>query len=237
MKTAVVADAHLKGLDDPNQASLVKLLDSLNALKFDTIIILGDLFDFWRGFNGVVSHHYGPALAALRRLKEGGVRIIYFEGNHDFNMGGFFTGTLGAEVHGASCEMEIDGKVFFCAHGDLIAGGLVHKVWKGFVTGWFCGLLVRLAGARLTWKAAQMLSKKSRDYGGKKPKVESVLRAYAKFRIGKGADAVIFGHSHVAGVTDIVAGGMRGVYANPGSWAGDKTYLVIENGELRVEKG
>ncbi|MBI5970678.1 MAG: UDP-2,3-diacylglucosamine diphosphatase [Deltaproteobacteria bacterium] len=237
MKTAVVADAHLKGLTDPNQASLVKLLDGFIANKLDAIIILGDLFDFWRGFNQVVYHHYEPVLAALLRLKASGVKIIYFEGNHDFNMGGFFTGTLGAEVHKASCEMEIDGKIIFCAHGDLIAGGLAHKVWKGFVTGWLCGLLVRLAGPELTWKAAAMLSKKSRDYGGKKPRVESVLRGCAKRMIGKGADAVLLGHSHAAGVTKIEAEGRKGVYANPGSWAGDKTYLVHENGEFRVESG
>ncbi len=87
------------------------------------------------------------------------------------------------------------------------------------------------------WKAAARLSKKSRAYGGKKPEVEAALREYARKRIAEGADAVIFGHSHAAGVTDIVAGGRRGVYANPGSWAGDKTYLVMENGEFRVEKG
>ena len=47
MNIVFVADAHLKGLDDPNQASLVEFFDGLDGV--DLLVILGDLFDCWGG--------------------------------------------------------------------------------------------------------------------------------------------------------------------------------------------
>ncbi|MFQ5737010.1 MAG: UDP-2,3-diacylglucosamine diphosphatase [Thermodesulfobacteriota bacterium] len=234
MKIVFVADAHLKGLDDPNQASLVKFLDSLAGI--DLLVILGDLFDFWGGDNRVVRRYYRPTLDALVRIKERGVKILYLEGNHDFSMGRFFIKTLEADVYGDSVEIEVDGgRRFFLAHGDIITGGVGHAAWRQSLKSGIMRLLMTSAGPWITWKVAMALSKKSRQYSEKK-EVEARLREFAARRIASGSDAVVLGHSHVPGVHREKADGRDGTYANPGSWAGAKSYLVYEEGEFRLKQ-
>lgn len=234
MNIAFVADAHLKGLDDPNQASLVKFLDGLEGVEL--LVVLGDLFDFWGGDNKVVRRHYRPTLDAFLRIRERGIKILYLEGNHDFSMGKFFIKTLKADVYGDYVELEAgDGKRFFLAHGDLVAGGVLHAAWRQSLKSGILRLLMTSVGPWAVWKIAGALSKKSRQYSEKKD-VEAQLRSFAKRRIGAGSDAVVLGHSHVPGVHREKTDGRSGTYANPGSWAGAKSYLLYENGKFKLKR-
>ncbi|GMR05403.1 MAG: UDP-2,3-diacylglucosamine diphosphatase [Thermodesulfobacteriota bacterium] len=234
MKIIFVADAHLKGLKDPNQASLVKFFDGLEGI--DLLVVLGDLFDFWGGENRVVRRHYRPTLDALLRIRERGIKILYLEGNHDFSMGKFFIKTLEADVYGDSVELEVEeGKRFFLAHGDLIAGSVTHAMWRQSLKSGLVHLVMASLGPWLVWKIAGALSKKSRRYSEKKD-VEAALRNFARRRIAAGSDAVVLGHSHVAGVHTEKPDGRTGTYANPGSWAGAKSYLQYEKGKFKLKR-
>src|SRR3989304_2910437 len=90
MKAIFIADAHIRGLDDPKQNRLCSFLDSLKDI--DRLFILGDVFDFWTRYSKVLEYHYSPLLARFRRLLENGTHIVYVEGNHDFSEGrkGFY---------------------------------------------------------------------------------------------------------------------------------------------------
>ncbi len=234
MNIVFVADAHLKGLDDPNQASLVEFFDGLDGV--DLLVILGDLFDFWGGDNRVVRRHYRPTLDALLRIRERGIKILYLEGNHDFSMGKFFIKTLEADVYGDCVELEVEGdKRFFLAHGDIAAGGVAHAAWRQSLKSGLMRMLMVSLGPWAVWKIAGALSRKSRQYSERKD-VDAVLRDFAVRRIGSGSDAVVLGHSHVGGVCTEKSGGRVGTYANPGSWAGAKSYLRYEKGEFKLKK-
>ena len=234
MKIVFVADAHLKGLDDPNQASLVKFLDGLDGI--DLLVILGDLFDFWGGDNRVVRRHYRPALDALLRIRERGIKILYLEGNHDFSMGKFFIRTLEADVYGDCVELEVEpGKRFFLAHGDLVVGSVLHAAWRQSLKSGLLRMIMTSLGPWVVWKIAGSLSKKSRQYSEKKD-VDKALREFARRRIGSGSNAVVLGHSHVGGVRTEKSEGKSGTYANPGSWAGAKSYLQYENGKFKLNR-
>jgi len=234
MNIVFVADAHLKGLDDPNQASLVEFLDGIGSI--DLLVILGDLFDFWGGDNRVVRKHYRPTLDALLRVKERGIKILYLEGNHDFSMGRFFIKTLEADVYGDCVELEVDGgRRLFLAHGDLAAGGVLHAAWRQSLKSGLMRVIMTGLGPWAVWKIAGALSRKSRQYSEKKD-VDKVLRDFAGRRIGEGSDAVVLGHSHVGGVSTVKSGGRSGAYANPGSWAGAKSYLLYENGKFNLKR-
>lgn len=234
MKIVFVADAHLKGLDDPNQASLVKFIDGLEGV--DLLVILGDLFDFWGGDNRVVRRHYRPTLDALMRVRERGIRILYLEGNHDFSMGRFFINTLEADVYGDCVELEVEGgRRLFLAHGDLVAGGVLHAAWRQSLKSGLMRMIMTSLGPWAVWKIAGALSKKSRQYSEKKD-VDKALRQFAGRRIGDGADAVVLGHSHVGGVSTERSNGRAGTYANPGSWAGARSYLVYEKGRFKLKR-
>ncbi len=230
MKIVFVADAHLKGADDPNQVELCRFLDGLRGV--DILVVLGDLFEFWTGLNEVVYYRYLPVLKSLMELKEQGTRIIYIEGNHDFSIGAFFTDLLGAEVYPESFYLRVDGRVFFLSHGDTVNKTFTYSLWRAFLRSGVFSVLTALLPPHVVWKIALFLSKRSRAYNQKGFYVERLLRGFARKKIGNGVDGVILAHSHIPGIH---AEG-NGIYANPGSWAGDRTFLVCEKGEFRLER-
>jgi UDP-2,3-diacylglucosamine hydrolase len=233
MKIIFIADAHLKGIDDPAQERLAGFLDSQADLH--TLVILGDIFDVWCGFNKIVYYQYLPVLNSLKRLKKIGTRIIYIEGNHDFSMEGFFENELGAEVHAESLEFEADGRHMYLAHGDTVYMSTGYSLWRWFLRSMAFRVLTCALSAGLVWKIAAMLSRRSRARLRPSSIIEARQREFAKRKVGDGIDAVVMGHSHVAGVHDIHGGGVRGLYANPGAWI-DGSYLVCSNGEFSVER-
>ena len=235
MKMVFIADGHLKGIGDPNQAALVEFLDSLKA---DTLAVLGDLFDFWTGSNTVAFEQYRPALEAFSRLKKRGVKIMYFEGNHDFSMGPFFTNELKARVFDGLTTLEIGKKKFVIGHGDTVAMSAGYKLWRAYLRSPLFKVMAAIATPKGVWAIAKKLSKKSRKRACLSAEnfVEKRLREFAGEQIGKGADFVVLGHSHEPGVNPLESGGRAGVYANPGSWARDKSYLVFDGKSFSVQR-
>lgn len=235
MKIVFIADAHLKGIDDPNQKRLSQFLSNLAGAE--TLVILGDLFDYWSGYNAVAEREYGPVLEALGDLRGRGTGIVYLEGNHDFSMGSFFTDALKARVYPASGELLIGGKRFFLSHGDRVSMTAGYALWRGFLRSPLFRLIVKIVPPEAGWKIAGYLSRRSRggnDYAGVKNGVEEKLMEFAKKKLSEGFDGVILGHSHAAGVHEEKAGAGSGIYANPGSWA-NGSYLVCDDGVFRVE--
>jgi UDP-2,3-diacylglucosamine hydrolase len=233
MKIVFIADAHIKGLDDPNQKSLAQFIDGLGNV--DTLVILGDLFDFWTGFGNAVYCHYIPLLNSLIRLRRAGTNIIYVEGNHDFSMGDFFTGVLGAKVIPYYEVTDFDGKKFYLSHGDSVDGGLGHALWSRFLRSFVLKIMARIAGPSAVWNIAGRLSINSRKYNKPFEKVDAKLRVFAKQKISNGCFAVILGHSHLAGTHKEEADGKKGFYINPGSWMNNCSYAIYENGKFSIE--
>jgi len=230
MKIVFIADAHLKGLDDPNQKTLVNFMGSLDGV--DTLVILGDLFDFWAGDNRIARRNYLPLLESLASLKDKGVKIIYLEGNHDFSMGTFFTEKLGASVHPDSFALDVGGKRVFLSHGDTAAMTLGYRLWRGFLRSPVFRIVAFLATPGVVWKSAVYLSRRSRNQGKGSPSLDSALRDFARKKINEGFSAVVMAHSHVAGVHREGSG----YYANPGPWADKLHYLVYDGKTFRLER-
>jgi UDP-2,3-diacylglucosamine pyrophosphatase LpxH len=113
-----------------------------------------------------------------------------------------------------------------------------YRLWRAYLRSPIFKVMARVATSSGVWAIANKLSKKSRkrSYPSKENFVEGKLREYARAEVGKGADFVVLGHSHEPGVSTLESGGRRGVYANPGSWARDKSYLVFDGKAFRVER-
>ncbi|MBI5642593.1 MAG: UDP-2,3-diacylglucosamine diphosphatase [Deltaproteobacteria bacterium] len=232
MKIVFVADGHLKGPEDPNQIKFVQFLDKLTSVN--ALVVLGDLFEFWTGSNDVVYRNYLPVLEGLARLKSRGADIIYLEGNHDFSMGSFFKEKLKAGVYPDSCEYRIDGKRFLLLHGDTVSMTFGYSLWRSFLRSIFFRLIARALTPNVVWRIAMRLSSKSRKYNNKDGggDTDRKLRDFAGKILASGLDGVICAHSHIAAVNKEKSG----IYANPGSWAGEKSHLIYENGAFRIEK-
>ncbi|MBI5560665.1 MAG: UDP-2,3-diacylglucosamine diphosphatase [Deltaproteobacteria bacterium] len=234
MRAVFIADAHIRGLDDPNQKTLCEFLDSFYNDTPDKVIVLGDLMDFWTGFNDVVYYHYLPLLSALSRLGGKGVEIIYLEGNHDFSMGKFFTDVVRARVYPGACELALDGKRIFLCHGDMVDMRPGYRILRGLLRSVFFKTLTKILPPSVIWKAAALFSETSKAlrYEG----IERELKKFASTKVLEGYDMAVFGHSHIPALDTEESGKGTGGYANPGSFSADRSYLVYEGGRFRLER-
>lgn len=126
-----LSDAHLGSRaithKRTHERRLVNFLDKIKD-KAEAIYMLGDMFDFWFEYNQVVPKGYTRFLGKLSELTDMGVEIHYFTGNHDQWMNDYLEKECGIIIHKEECVCEINGKIFFLAHGD----GLDYrdKNWK-----------------------------------------------------------------------------------------------------------
>ena len=117
--TYFVADVHL-GLDvnDPKdrERRFVGFLRSLPP-ETEAVYLLGDIWDFWYEYRDVVPKGYVHVLSALTDLMDAGVRIYFFQGNHDVWTYRYFE-ELGMVRLTQPAVVDIGGTKFCLGHGD-----------------------------------------------------------------------------------------------------------------------
>lgn len=121
-ETLFVSDLHLGvGSDDPSRLeAFVELLGTLPG-RIDTLVLGGDVFEFWWEWREAVPRRHMHFLMALRRAADAGVRIRVVAGNHDFAYGGFLPELVGASIHPDGICLDVDGSRWLLVHGDGIA--------------------------------------------------------------------------------------------------------------------
>jgi len=69
-----------------------KFVAWLNAIKQDAeaIFLLGDLLDFWFEYTTVVPKGFVRLLGKLAEIRDNGIPIYFFVGNHDLWMHDYF---------------------------------------------------------------------------------------------------------------------------------------------------
>jgi UDP-2,3-diacylglucosamine hydrolase len=199
MKRIFIADAHLRHPDDDNYQLLLHFLSDIRD-SVQTLFILGDLFEFWIGYNEKNFPHYHPLLDSLLKLSESGVEIVYFEGNHDFHLGKFFSETLQATIYSNPAIVEIDGKHVFVCHGDQInSRDYGYRLLRFLLHNRTTKALFPLFPPALIFRIANSLSSRSRKHHRKRNRKKDynlMLRHFADSRFSEGCDAVVTAHFH-----------------------------------------
>ena len=119
MKTFFVSDVHL-GLQVGDPAGRERrFAEFLQGLPEDTdaLYLLGDIWDFWYEYRDVVPKGYIRVFSALQSLMDRGVKVYFFQGNHDVWTYSYFE-ELGMKRLEQPCLVEIGGKRFCLGHGD-----------------------------------------------------------------------------------------------------------------------
>ena len=100
----------------------VHWLDQIKS-NAQVLFLMGDLFDFWHEWDFVVPKGYIRVLGKIAELKDLGIDIYFFVGNHDLWMKGYFEEELGIPIFFEKQYFEINGKQFLLAHGDGLGPG------------------------------------------------------------------------------------------------------------------
>ena len=127
-KTYFLSDAHLGSVSHGSSVDIErKLCRWFDTVKHDAkeIYLLGDIFDYWFEYKNVVPRGFTRVLGKFSELTDAGIPIYFFIGNHDIWLTDYLSTECGLIVKKKPVVKNIDGKVFFLAHGD----GLGDESW------------------------------------------------------------------------------------------------------------
>lgn len=203
--TYFVSDVHL-GLDIKDPAGRERrFVDFLNSIPKDTtdaVYLLGDIWDFWYEYRDVVPKGYVRVFAALLGLRDAGVKVFIFPGNHDIWCYSYFN-ELGFTVLSQPYVTEIGGKTFCLGHGDGLGPvGPGYRLLHGIFTCRPLQVLFSMVHPWLAFRLGNGWSHRRRDrhnerapyvFGGEK---EPLWKWAAEFSESHHVDYFIFGHFH-----------------------------------------
>lgn len=226
MKAVFFSDAHLLD-NDADRLEEVKTLIRELSKDADTVFILGDLFEFYHGYDGYIYPFYREIVDLLREIAAGKKAVYYIEGNHEFGMGRFFESYTGIRCVDR-LAIHLDGKKAFLSHGDGIGLFPLRKILKSR----FIYRIMDLLGPDLTWKIAMwsklFLSKKRKPYNRK---ILNRFRTYASRKLRDGYDAVILAHSHMPDILEYDYNGEKKTYINTGDLIASFSYGTYITGK------
>ena len=234
-KIYFASDQHF-GAPNPVSSKLreEKFIRWLNIVKQDAqvLFLLGDLFDFWHEWKYVIPKGYIRVLGKIAELKDAGIEIHFFVGNHDLWMKDYFTQELGIPVYHSAQHFEINGKKFLLAHGDgLGPGDLGYKRMKKVFTNPLAQWAFRWFHPDLAMKIAVYLSTKNKMISGEEDKEflgedREFLIQYSKEKLKtEHFDYFIYGHRHLPMVFPLENGSK---HINLGDWIHYYTYGVFQ---------
>jgi UDP-2,3-diacylglucosamine hydrolase len=230
----IIGDTHL-GVGPPDlERRLVAFLRHVPT-RAKSLIINGDLFDFWFEWRTVIPRDHFRTLAALADLRDAGVDILMVAGNHDCWGDAFLSQDVGIRYQLGAWEGSLAGWRARIDHGDglraredrkyralrrVLRHPLSIRAFRWLHPDWATRLARGSSTASRTYRA--------RDAGAGLRAV-----AHATLEANPALDLLVFGHSHVPALEQTARGS---VYANAGSWLDAPTYLVVtpERIELRA---
>jgi len=229
----VIADAHLGVAPAETERELLAFLRQFPA-DGRSLVINGDLFDFWFEWKEVVPRRGVRVLGELARLHDAGVEILWIAGNHDCWGGEVLRRDLGLSYQVGSWRGPIGGWDTLIEHGDGLREvedapyrrlrRVLRHPWSVLAYRWiFHPDVASWLALRSSHTSRNM---RPRDEG------EGLRRVAAAQLSANGAPQLyVLAHSHVAALEPL--GG--GVFANPGAWL-DGPQLLRVSAE-RIERG
>ena len=221
----IVSDAHLGVASAQIEKSFVSFLRDLRT-EASSLVINGDLFDFWFEWKTVIPRRSFRALAALAELRDEGLDILWVAGNHDCWGGEILREDVGIDYMIGPWEGDIAGWKTRVEHGD----GLRDREDRGY------RMIRPVMRHPVAIKAFRMLHPdwasrvalgsstasrvhRARDEG-------RGLREYAMKELAgaKAIELLVYGHSHVPALEKMENGR---IFANAGSWLDAPTYLRV----------
>jgi UDP-2,3-diacylglucosamine hydrolase len=233
----LMSDAHLGAAPSEREREVIAFLHYAMQ-NAGSVVINGDLFDFWFEWRTVMPRGHVRVLGALAALVDAGKPVIMLAGNHDGWGGSVLSQEIGATLVRGAWDGEIGGWRAHIAHGDGLRSH-EDKRYRAFRSVMRHPLAIRAFGSLHPDFATRIASGTSNHSRARDESDGGVgLRAVAHEYLAahRETELVAFGHSHVA---TLERASTNGVYANPGAWMLAPAFLVIrpQRIELRAWSG
>jgi UDP-2,3-diacylglucosamine hydrolase len=221
------------------ERNIIRWLDSIKH-EAHSIYLLGDIFDFWFEYKYTIPKGFIRLLGKLAELRDAGIPIFFFTGNHDMWMFDYFPKELGIPVFREPHLLEVQGKKLLIGHGDgLGPGDQTYKVLKRFFNSSVCQWLFARLHPNLGITIANAWSRKSRITNLKreekfeKKEAEFLWVYCSELEKKQHHDFYIFGHRHLPLNLKIAD---NSTYINVGEWVHFKTYGVYDGTNVELKE-
>ena len=230
----IFSDAHLGFAPGDAEQATLEFLRSLRG-RAGSLVINGDLFEFWFEWKRVIPRPAFRVLAALADLRETGIPVVMLAGNHDCWGGEVLRTDVGVDYRLGAYLGAAGGWSARIEHGDGLRAVEDSRYRKLRAV-----LRHPLAKRAFRWlppDAASGLaygsSHASRTHSAEDEGTGLRRVAFAALASTPGLELVAFGHSHIAELTRAPGGG---VYANSGPWYDQRTYVVVEQDRISLRR-
>ncbi|MBR1799248.1 MAG: UDP-2,3-diacylglucosamine diphosphatase [Bacteroidales bacterium] len=232
-----ISDAHLGSGTDTLQRErqLCQLLNQIEP-TCRTLVLLGDMFDFWFTYRHVVPKGHTRLIGTLANMADKGTEIHFFIGNHDMWLFDYLHQECGIIMHSEPERFTFGEKTFLVGHGDGL--GHLDRAYD-FVSHFFrsrtCQRLFSMLPPALTIPFARRWSNNNKrkhlqqDCDRYLGDDREGIVIYCKQQIEKcSVDYCVFGHRHTPLTMPI---SNTCTYVNTGDWLTHRTYAVFIPGE------
>lgn len=236
-----VSDVHL-GLRASDAGSVERrFLAFLDSLPMNTkgLYLLGDIFDFWYEYKYVIPRGHTRVLGKLAQLRDRGVEIYFFKGNHDIWAYEYFQKELGMVLLEQPYVTEIEGKKFCLGHGDGLGhtpAGFRFLRWmfhNRFLQILFSALHPRWAfGLGYWWSKNSRLAKSDGRSEYIFKGLDEPICKYAQ-SFSEKVDYFIFGHFHSPVKIDLEGGAQFYIL---GDWCRGCEYVSFDGDTLSFDR-
>ena len=141
-RTIIMSDLHL-GARQSQTDKIIKFLDENQA---DKLILNGDIIDGWalKG-SGKWTKDCTKIFRKFMKMSEKDTKVIYIRGNHDDFLKDFIPFKLNnIRIVRKYVHMGMDGRTYFCFHGDVLDFVIMEARWLAVIGGWSYDFIIRL---------------------------------------------------------------------------------------------
>lgn len=230
-------------VSDPagREARFVAFLKGIPAAETEALYLMGDIWDFWYEYRDVVPKGYTRVFAALQELMDAGVKVYFFQGNHDVWTYHYFE-ELGMVPLVQPQVTEIGGKVFCLGHGDgLGPGDRGYKILRGIFHSRFLQACFSTLHPWFAYRLGNGWSRRSRlgktdayVFKGADEPLFKFCESFGAQRSAEGlppVDYYLFGHYHCE--VDLPVGQGRLMVLK--DWISTSNWFVFDAGSGAVE--
>ena len=234
-RTLFIADLHLAEERPETTARFARFLrDTVPGA--DALYILGDLFEYWPGDDGM-SLAFPAQIVGLLRPAARAAPTFFMHGNRDFMVASAFCAGTGIRLIPDPTVIDLYGERTLLMHGDtLCTGDSAYLAFRAQVRNpaWQAAALTRSLEERVA--IAQDLRRQSE--GAKGGKVEEIMDvaqdAVEAAFVAAGCRQLIHGHTHRPGRHEHAAGGCSCQRWVLPDWYGSGGYLEATTAGIRA---
>lgn len=238
MRAWFLSDIHLKTVNERNGNILLRFLLSLRSKErvATHLFLLGDIFDFWVGDHEFYRKKFATLIDPIRHLRQIGVEVHYFEGNHDVHVKRFWEGELGIPCWTEEKYFQLGQWLVRCEHGDFINPKDENYLkYRAFIRKPVMEKVAQILPAKLFSQVGDYASRKSRGRSlnmrrNTEEEMRVMIRDYAKEKCTDAPfDYIITGHMHVKDEFKFTCGAKEATSINLGSWLDEPKALCLDD--------